>query len=270
MLRHTQASLRLFFWCIVFPWGLLITQTGCSSAKVNMMSGYLDSTNTIKLRQYPFPYEEPTIRKYDIVRVHFGGLNPKISETLNAYGGSVSETRLNSTEGPDLAGQQVDSRGFLDFPLIGKVKAEGLTKDQLRQELVKMTLPILKDPFVSIDLPKRGVTILGEVRQPQTIVFPKERANLLEIISAVGAFDNFADLSKVKVYRELESGERMIAHLNLSDTSFFSSPFFYPRPDDVVYVPALKSKILNNKSQAFTVFVPFLFLLSNVIITLIK
>jgi polysaccharide biosynthesis/export protein len=241
---------------------------GCSAHKYNMMNTYLDSTKTIELNKYPFQYSEPTIKKYDVVRVQFAGMNPTVTGLLNSYGGAKLQTEMKATEGPEITGQQVDDNGNLDFPLIGKVRAEGLTKSQLRESLLKMVTPLLKDPFVFVELPKRGITILGEVKNPSTVVFPKERANLLETLAQVGFVTEFANLTKVKVYREDASGNRRLGHVNLEDTAFLSTEYFYPQPDDVVYVPARAEKGLRNIGQTYAQFATILLAITSLVVSL--
>ncbi|HSC52905.1 MAG TPA: polysaccharide biosynthesis/export family protein [Phnomibacter sp.] len=233
-----------------------------------MMTGYLDSTKTISLSKYPFAFSEPTIKKYDLVRVKFAGMSPTTTAMLNSYGGVHAETQMTATDGPAIEGQQVDKDGFMEFPLIGKVQAEGLTKAQLRDKLLAAVTPILKDPFIYVDLPKRGITILGEVKESSTVVFAKEHANLFETFAQVGYVTDLADLTKVKVYREEANGTRSIGHLNLQDTSFMSSPYFYPQPDDVIFVPARAEKFARNVGQTYVVFASLMLSLVTLILTL--
>ncbi len=232
------------------------------------MNPYLDSTKTIVVPNYPFPYSEPTIKKYDVVRVKIMGMNADVTKMLNGYGGIEVESRLQGSRQPDVEGQQVDKDGFLSFPLIGKVKAEGLTKGELRESLLKVVGPILKDPFVFVDLPKRGITVLGEVKQPATLVTPKERANIFEVLAEVGYVSDLADLQKVKVYRENANGTRQLGQLNLEDTSFLSSSFFYPQPDDVVFVPARKEKWFRSFGESYLQYVTIFFIITTLIVSI--
>lgn len=245
--------------------------SGCKAPQYNMLGSYLDTSKTIQLATYPFKYQEPTIRKYDIVRVKFAGKNPNVASQLNGNNvGENLETQVKTTDGAELSGQQVDLDGYLHFPVIGKVKAEGLTKEELRLTLLELITPILQNPFVLVDLPKRGITILGEVKDPSTIVFGKERANIFETLAQVGFTTEFADLSRVKVYREKSDGSRYLAHLNLNDSGFLSSEYFYPQPDDVIYVPSVESKTLRNFGQTYAPFATIVLALSTIFITLFK
>jgi polysaccharide export outer membrane protein len=244
---------RMCLWCCLCI-SLVVGLMSCSVKKSNLLAPYLDSTRTVTIDKYPFPYQEPTIQANEFVEVRFAGLNPNVSSTLNNYGGANLQTSFNDGS-TSFSGQQVDIDGYLNFPLIGKVKAVGLTLNQLRTELLARVDTLLRDPYIYVGLPKRGVTLLGEVKSSGTIVFPKERANIMEFIAKSGAFTDFADIRKVKIYREEPSGKRIIGNLNLNDTSLFQSPFFYPQPNDVVYVPASGRK----RAQDFrTLILPYI------------
>jgi polysaccharide export outer membrane protein len=234
------------------------------------MTQYLDSTKTLQVAKYPFQTGELVIRKNDLVRVRFAGLNKATVEQLNAYTSVAAETTVQASNGSDITGQLVDNEGFLTFPLIGKVKAEGLTRSQLRMKLQEMITPLLKDPLVYVDLPQRGVTIFGEVKSPGTIVMPKDQPNLFEVLAQVGFTTDFADLQRLKVYRENADGSRMVGHINLNDTSFLHSPFFYPLPDDVIYVPAHSEKRLRNVGNLTTLFATTLIAIITLVINLTR
>lgn len=69
----------------------------------------------------------------------------------------------------DLTGEYaVDGSGMLAFPLIGQVKAGGLTADELEQAITKKLNPdYLKNPSVSVQvLTYRPFYIVGEVKKP--------------------------------------------------------------------------------------------------------
>ncbi|MDA3615158.1 polysaccharide biosynthesis/export family protein [Polluticaenibacter yanchengensis] len=207
---------------------------------------YLDSVNTLVLDKYPFEWEEIRIKKFDFVEVRFAGLNPKVTSTLNNFGGVDLNTNL--ADGLDRTAKsalQVDKEGYLNFPLIDKVRAEGLTVEELRKILLAKIDPLLQDPFVYINLPKRSITVLAEgAKQP--FVYSKNKANFLEIIAESNVDLYNSDLTKVKIYRESENGIRTLGNINLSDTSMFNSEYFYPLPNDVIYIPR-NSKMANDE-----------------------
>lgn len=236
------------------------------------MAPYMDSTHTVSLGAYPFEQKEKLIQPGEIVRVQFAGMNEKVSAMLNMYGGVETAQSFEGSgqRGNNVRGQQVDSEGFLEFPLIGRVKAAGLSQQQLKAVLLKEVEPHLRDPLVYVELPYRGVTLLGEVKVPATVSFPKPGANLLELLAMVGYSTEFADLSKVKIYRELPDGQRILGHLDLNNPNFLNSEFFHPLPNDVVYIPASKTRATRTLALTIAPFAGLVFALLSLITIFIR
>ncbi len=68
----------------------------------------------------------------------------------------------------DLTGEfQVDETGAIAFPLVGAIKASGLTLDEFRQNLIdRLKNGYVRNPRVTIDiLNYRPINIIGEVRK---------------------------------------------------------------------------------------------------------
>ena len=237
---------------IYFFAGVMLTS--CSAYKYNMLNTYLDSTNTVQLSQYPFSRSEMVLSPGEIVKVTFAGESEEVTNTFNKYGGAELTTKLEGTKASSISGQQIDKEGYIEFPLMGRIKAAGLTKSELQAYLQKAVEPYLKSPLVLVEIPSRGVTFLGEVKSSSTVSFPKERANLFEMLAEVGYATEYADMSRVKVYRENPDGSRELGTLNLNDTSFINSKYFYPLPNDVVYLPASTER---SRRQVVQTIVPF-------------
>jgi polysaccharide export outer membrane protein len=83
--------------------------------------------------------------------------------------GSGDRVRVSVFGEPSLSGDyQVDGLGKLAFPLVGQVKAGGLTASELQKELAAALTPdYVKNPSVSIEiLSYRPFYIVGEIRTP--------------------------------------------------------------------------------------------------------
>src|SRR5438093_13419611 len=87
---------------------------------------------------------------------------------------------------PSLSGKfKVDPDGNLDFPLVGRVAAEGLTIDQVGASLAKqLEAGYVKEPHVSVAVEQyrsRQIIVTGEVKQPGRYMMTG-RATLLETL----------------------------------------------------------------------------------------
>ena len=124
------------------------------------------------------------------------------------------------------------------------MKAAGLTKEQLKESFIKTLLEkqLLKDPIVSIRFLNFRVTVLGEVRNPTVVSVPNEKISLLEAIGLAGDLTIYARRDNILVIRE-EDGNKVIKRLNLNSNELLSSPYYYLKSNDVVYVEPNKARV---------------------------
>jgi polysaccharide export outer membrane protein len=150
----------------------------------------------------------------------------------------------------------VDREGYIEMPGIGSIKLSGLTVIEARDSIRNRLKPYIKDPVVIVRYGQFRFTVLGEVRAPGTFNLSEERISLLEAIGMAGDLTNYANRSKVMVIRE-EEGLRSYGILNLQSTEIFRSPYFYLRPNDVIYIEPTKDKI-GSVSDQFTRIAPWI------------
>jgi polysaccharide biosynthesis/export protein len=89
---------------------------------------------------------------------------------------------------------RVQADGTVNVPLIGPLKAEGLTPQQFQVELVKALKTQFRDPqisFTSIDVKSKPISIIGAVNRPGIQQVDGERS-LLEVLSMAGGLRNDA------------------------------------------------------------------------------
>lgn len=148
---------------------------------------------------------------------------------------------VNSTIGSgqnQIAYYTVDSQGDIDMPILGKVHIGGLTREEIAV-LVKGMLVggnHIKDAVVTVEFANLYVSVLGEVNAPGRLPLEKDRNTILDAIAKAGDLTINGQRSAVKVYRE-EDGVQKCHVVDLtSANNVFSSPVYYLRQDDVVYV----------------------------------
>lgn len=143
---------------------------------------------------------------------------------------------VNSLSLPN-GGFLVDKDGFIHYPLIGKIRAAGLSKSELIENLQNtlITKNLVLDPVIDIRIQNYRVTVLGEVAKPGVIVIPNEKISLPEALGMAGDLTIYGQRNNVMVVRE-ENNFKVCHHLNLGSDSILSSPYYYLRPNDLVYV----------------------------------
>jgi polysaccharide export outer membrane protein len=190
---------------------------------------------------------EPVIQKNDLLSITVTSMNGEASVPFNLYSVSQSIGGVNAGTVVQAAGFLVDQEGNLQFPVIGTIKAFGLTKKQLKElitnELVQRKM--LYDPVVNVRYLNYKVTVLGEVRNPSVFNVPGERITLLEALGLAGDLTIYARRTDVLIIREEQEGKRISKRINLNDNDLLTSPYYYLKSNDIVYVTPDKANVVN-------------------------
>jgi polysaccharide export outer membrane protein len=202
--------------------------------------------------QIQYQNTESVIQKNDLLNIT---VTSKSAEASQIYNLPNAGRNASNTE---LGGYLVNEDSTIQFPGIGTIKAAGLTKTQLRDTITRILNEqrLLLDPLVTVRNLGFKVTVLGEVTRPTVVNVPSERINMLEALGFAGDFTIYANRKNVLLIRE-ESGKRTFKVMNLNSNEIFSSPFFYLKPNDIVYVQPNKTKIAN--ASAFRTWLPVVF-----------
>lgn len=156
--------------------------------------------------------------------------------------GGVTTANTTTTTG----GYLVDINGNIDYPRLGLIKVEGLTKLQLENEIKRrLTSPVelLKNPTVIVRFQSYKITLLGEFNAPQTLNIPTEKINVFEAISMAGGITEWGRKDQVQVIRE-QDGRREVGIVDLSSPTVFNSPYYFLKQNDILLINpiALKAK----------------------------
>ena len=189
---------------------------------------------------------ELLIQKNDMlsIQVYSASTRPGISDAL--YNLPVTSPAQGGTTGTasTAPGFIVDNNGNIEYPRVGVLHVEGMTKNELA-ETVKRKInekdSVLTNPSVIVRFQNLKITVLGEVKSPGMINFPGERLTILEAIGLSGDITDFGMKDKVKIIRE-ENGVRQTGIIDLSDQKLFESPYYNLHQNDVVLVEASKVK----------------------------
>jgi polysaccharide export outer membrane protein len=197
----------------------------------------------------------PNLKPDDILYIQVFGQD---EETVKLF--NISTTNVNqniggySTGNPTQLGFLINSEGFIDFPFLGKLKLQGLTRQQAVDLLKDKLKPYLKDAVVVLRILNYKITVLGEVRNPGTFTIPNERITLLEALGIAGDLQITALRNNILVLREVD-GKLTETRVDLTKKDFFNSSVYYLQQNDVVYVEPNKVKInsaLFNQSNVST------------------
>jgi len=197
---------------------------------------------------------EPIIQHNDIIAIQVSSLNPEASLIFNTpkTTNNVSGGGATSVSG-EANGYLVNPDGTIQFPVLGNIKAVGMTKSELKALIIKSLLDkkLLVDPIVDIRFVNFRVTVLGEVGHPAVVNVPNEKISILEAIGMAGDLTIYANRENVLLIRETD-GTKEIKRLNLNSNEIFTSPFYYLKSNDIVYAEPNKTKV-RSTSQSWQI-----------------
>jgi polysaccharide export outer membrane protein len=163
----------------------------------------------------------------------------------------------------------INQNGKIGLPYIGEVHAEGKLRSELVLEISTKLKEYINNPIVQINILNFKITIMGEIKQPGTINIPNEKVSLIQAIATAGDFTNYGNKKEIHVIREV-NGERKEFIVNLNDKSIFQSEVYFLKQNDIIYVPALKSKAFMSNNQLILPFVSFTSLLLTALNLILK
>lgn len=136
----------------------------------------------------------------------------------------------------------VDREGYINFPVLGKIYVIGLTRLQLAEKMEEMISKYVENPLVNVQILNFKVTIMGEVNKPGPFGVKNDRMTILDALGMAGDLPITANRKNVLVIRE-NNGQKEIIRMDLTDPAIFTSPGFYLKQNDVVYVEPIKNKL---------------------------
>lgn len=187
---------------------------------------------------------EPILHENDILSIAVSSLNPEAAEIFNVANLTATQTSSSTGTTTQASGYLIDREGFIRFPLLGKLQAAGKTKKELREEITKQLVDkkLLLEPIVDVRYLNYKVSVLGEVRNPSVLTIPNEKVTILEALGLAGDLTIYSKRDNVLLIRE-EDGVKKTHRIDLTTDEIFTSPFYYLKSNDVIYVQPNKSKV---------------------------
>lgn len=243
--------------------------TACTSTKKIL---YLQDVVPLKQQEIEQKYEV-IIHSDDLLAIMVNSRDPELALPFNMPMVTY-QLGSNSTGQQRVLGYLVDTNGDIDFPILGKIHVEGLTRMQLT-ELVKNKLieeDLIKDPIVTVQFLNFKVSVMGEVSRPGSFTISGDRITLLEALSMAGDLTIYGRRDRVAVIRE-NNGKRTILFHDLRSAEIFNSPCYYLQQNDIVYVEPNKAKSGQsgiNQNNTIGVWVSVISLLTTIAVLIFK
>lgn len=191
------------------------------------------------------------LKPHDKLSITVNCKDPALAQmfNLNVFTNSVSQKAGYSGTGSQyrnydvgysdgIQGFTVSPEGTIDYPVLGKIKVEGMTRSELAAFIKGeiMGRGLIKDPVVSVEFLNVGVSLMGEVVHPGRYDLNKDVLTIVEAISLAGDLSIYGKRQNVKVIRQ--NGNKVETFVvDLTDANqLVKSPAYYLQQGDIVYV----------------------------------
>ncbi len=157
--------------------------------------------------------------------------------------------------GQNVSTYTIDQQGDIDFPHVGKIHVEGMTREEvaatIKNRLVSESL--VKNPIVTVEFVNLTINILGEVSKPGRYDIDKDELTILDAIGMAGDLAIVGKRNKVMVLRN-EDGKQKVYGINMtSGEEIFNSPAYYLQQGDIVYVQPNSKRARESTTNGNTV-----------------
>ena len=230
----------------------ILAITSCQSTK-NI--AYIQNSDSISYDQSRFLYDAKIMPK-DQLTITVNTVNPEASLPFNLLlQNAYSQGRNVSSGGGTLMPYLVDNDGYINFPVVGRLKVSGLTKSECENLILDKIRPYMaetENPVVTVRMSSYSVSVLGEVTRPGSFQVGREKITILEALAQAGDLTIYGVRNKVKLIREDATGKKEIHTMDLTDANIVNSPYYYLQQNDIVYVEPNKVKAQNASVGSMT------------------
>ena len=180
---------------------------------------------------------EATVAPYDELRIYVLSNTGKDDELLKPFNttmsGAIGGGGVGGANGQ--MGYLVDGEGFIEFPVLGKLHVEGLTRLQV-QDTIAAHLErngYIKNPLVEARFLNFRVYMLTS-SSGSVLNINNERCTFLEALAMAGGLDWYTRRDRIGVMREVD-GKRVVHYLDPRSTAIFDDEFFLLQQNDIIF-----------------------------------
>lgn len=245
---------------ILFTLFLLLLITSCASRRnIVYFQNLPEEIGQLESVQSNFK-----IKPNDILSIIVSAYDPTAVKPFNlvleSSGGGTSQKQ----------GYLTGADGYIEFPVLGKVKAAGLTRAELSKQLTEKISEYILNPIVTINILNFKVSILGSVNRPGVYTTQGERITLPEALSLAGDMSINGKRDNILVLRETD-GKKNYAYLDMRDAKIMESDYFYLQQNDLIYVEPNNAQIQSSAASSNTrILISLASLLISIFVVFIK
>ncbi len=220
---------------ILVPIIAIFFLAGCNASKQVV---YFQNIDSISLAGSQGLYDARIMPK-DMLTITVSTTDPEASRPFNLSVGSTVGAGGQLNGASNLQGYLVDNSGNINFPIIGKMHVQGLTKEECQNAIAERIAPYLarsENPIVTVRMASYRITVIGEVGGSAVVPVTTEKMSIIEALASVGDMSIYGKRKNVLLIREDETGQKHKVRLDLTDANIFNSPYYYLQQNDIIYV----------------------------------
>ena len=197
---------------------------------------------------------EATVAPYDELRIQVLSNTGKDDELIRPF--NVMNYGVGGVGGNQQGwGYLVDANGNIQFPVLGDLHVEGLTRLQL-QDTIAAQLErngYIKNPLVTARFLNFKVFFLSS-SGGKVLNINDERCTFLQALAMSGGMDWYTKRDRIGVMREVD-GKRVIHYLDPRSTKVFEDEFFVLQQNDIIFTEEMSYKFFTaNVGTVLTLF----------------
>ena len=217
---------------------LSITNFSCSSKKKIILLQNLDFQ-----KEYEYEFKDYLVRADDILKIN---VSAESIESVQIFQSNLNLPSNNTIETMIFNGYQVDFNGMINFPVLGKVKVEGLNIFQIRDKIQKLIIQegLMTQLYVDVKILNSNFTILGEVNNPGRYNYSNNNIDIFQAIGMAGDLTINGKRDDIKLIRNIGNKKRLIS-IDLTSTKFINDNNFQIFSGDLIIVSPNSSRVKN-------------------------
>lgn len=223
---------KLLFPFVLFAFMLFLG--GCNSMK---QVPYFQNIDTLNLSASKGLYDARIMPK-DLLEIIVSTTDPAAATPFvmsQPYGNGTG----SSGDQRSLREYLVDNSGNINFPVVGKIHVQGLTKSECQDRIREAIMPYMsktETPIVTVRMTSYRVTVIGEVGGSRVIPVTTEKMSVVEALATAGDMTIYGKRKNILLIREDAFGQKHHVRLDLTDANLLNSPYYYLQQNDIIYV----------------------------------
>lgn len=205
-----------------------------------------DSVITQKISNY----SPLTIQNGDLLGINVMSLNHQADAAINynlTRPDKDEAAYVDKQEQGTIIGYSVHDDGTITLPWVGNVKVTGYTTQQIATILQDKLATYLTQPVITVRILNFKISVLGDVKTAGVFPLSSERVTITEALSLAGDLNTTGHRRNVILIREVD-GQRITVPLDLTSKNVITSPYYYLKNNDVIYVTPNKERVAASDS----------------------